>query len=72
MDYDVQVGELVCTVEHEYPDFSITMAAYLCRAGSREFTMKEHSSSLWVKPERLLDLPFCEADRPIAECVFQK
>lgn len=70
MDYDVRVGRHLCTVEHTYPDFAITMAAYMCEADSHEFRMKEHSASLWVKPEMLLDLPWCEADRPIAECLI--
>ena len=29
MEYPVEVGEKLVTVNHEYPDFSITMTAYL-------------------------------------------
>lgn len=70
MDYDVRVGKHLCTIEHTYPDFSITMAAYMCEADSREFRMKEHSAALWITPDKLKDLPWCEADRPIAECLI--
>ena len=69
MGYDVCVGEHIVTVEHTYPDFAITMAAYRCTATSREFVMREHSAALWVKPSELLQLPWCEADVPIAEAV---
>lgn len=30
MEYPVEVGEELVTVNHEYPDFSITMTAFLC------------------------------------------
>ena len=30
MDWDVYVGRRIGTIDHEYPDFSITVAAYLC------------------------------------------
>lgn len=69
MGYDVCVGEHIVTVEHTYPDFAITMAAYRCTAATREFVMREHSAALWVKPSELLQLPWCEADVPIAEAV---
>lgn len=69
MGYDVSVGEHIVTVEHTYPDFAITMAAYRCTAATREFVMREHSAALWVKPSELLQLPWCEADVPIAEAV---
>lgn len=40
MVYSVEVGEVLVTVNHEYPDFSITMTAYLCTPkGSREGSM---------------------------------
>lgn len=69
MEYDVCVGRHIVTVEHTYPDFAITMAAYLCTAATRDFVMREHSAALWVKPSELLQLPWCEADIPIAEAV---
>ena len=31
MEYLVEVGEELVTVNHEYPDFSITMTAFLCK-----------------------------------------
>jgi len=66
MEYDVRVGEHLLTVEHSYPDFSLTMEAFRCEADTRTFRMKEHSASLWVEPSHLEELPWCEADKPIA------
>lgn len=62
MDFDVKVHELLATVTHEYPDFTITLAAYRCTADTTEFTMREHVSSRWLPWEELMSLPWCAAD----------
>lgn len=72
MDYDVEVGQLLATVTCHYPDFSITMQAFLCTAQTRKFVMKEHHAAEWLKPDRLMDLPWCDADRPIAAELMKK
>ena len=44
MDLDVSIREkdYLLTVEHTYPDFAITMHAYLCKVDTPDFVMKEH------------------------------
>ena len=41
MELDVEVHELLATVTHDYPDFTITLAAYRCTASTTAFTMRE-------------------------------
>ena len=67
MDYDVNVGEKVCEIVHKYPDFIITMSAYMCSAKNRQFTLKEHVGSMWLKKEDIMDLEWCDADRAIVK-----
>ena len=62
MDYDVEVHELLAKATHDYPDFSITLAAYRCTASTTEFTMREHVASCWLPWNELLTLPWCAAD----------
>ena len=69
MEYDIQVGEFLLEVDHEYPDFRINMKAYLCQALDRDFIRKEHAASRWLKPSELRLLEWCQADQPIAEAV---
>lgn len=69
MDYDVEVGPHIITIDYAYPDFSITMQAFLCKASSRIFKRKEHAASQWVSPEKLSLIEWCAADKPIAEVV---
>ena len=67
MDYTISVGECITTVTHEYPDFSITMEAFLCSAASRTFTMREHHAFLWLPAQQLEQLEWAAADLPIAQ-----
>ena len=63
MDLDVTVRELLATVTHPYPDFTITLAAYRCEAATTAFTMREHADSRWLPWDALPLLDWCEADR---------
>lgn len=53
------------TIEHEYPDFSITMHSYLCPLENRHFVLLGHICSKWCLPEELDQLDWAEADWPI-------
>jgi 8-oxo-dGTP diphosphatase len=64
---DLESLDFFMTVNHEYPDFSITMHAYLCEVTSREFTLTEHIDYRWLKPSELNTLDWAAADMPIVE-----
>lgn len=63
MDLDVEVHELLASVTHDYPDFTITLAAYRCTATGTDFIMREHEASRWLPWDQLPSLQWCEADR---------
>ena len=67
MDVDIKVtrDQFFKTVNHEYPDFSITMHSYICPVETRELTMKEHESLVWLNKKDLKSLDWAAADVPI-------
>lgn len=65
MDWDVYVGRKLGTVYQQYPDFSISLTAYLCKGGDGEFKMLEHLDSKWLTKEELPSLNWTEADRKL-------
>ena len=69
MDLDVVIGEedYLLTVDHTYPDFLITMHAYLCKVTTPNFVMKEHIDFKWLPVNELDSLDWAEADKPIVE-----
>ena len=69
MDLNVTISEkdYLLTVDHSYPDFAITMHAYLCKVDKPDFVMKEHISFKWLHASELNSLDWAEADKPIVE-----
>lgn len=69
LDMDISVNEWLVAVEHTYPDFAITMNAYICHTTSESLTLREHRSSLWIDTSQLRSIDWCAADRPIAAAI---
>ena len=74
MDMNVSISEddFLLTVEHTYPDFAITMHAYLCKVSNSDFVMKEHVDYKWLSVSELDTLEWAEADKPIVEWLKRK
>ena len=69
MNYEIRVGKELVTVNHSYPDFSITLTAFLCTAQSPSFVMNEHIAFEWKTKEALNELDWAEADISIVNCI---
>ena len=67
MNVNISAEDYLLTVEHTYPDFAITMHAYLCKVDTPDFVMKEHVGFKWLSPNELDTLDWAEADKPIVE-----
>ena len=59
---DVSVGEFICTVEHDYPTFHLTMHCYFCSIESGHLTLLEHEAAKWVNASELRNLAWLPAD----------
>lgn len=71
MDYDITVDCHLVTVSHDYPDFSITLSAYICHpVGAKDaFILKEHTESQWLSKEELHTLQWAAADIEIYKAI---
>ena len=67
LDIEVEIGDFYYQVEHDYPDFHLSMAVYECELKSDHMNMNVHKALKWVKPEDLLTLDWAKADLPVAE-----
>ena len=74
MDVHIKVKEtdLYMTVQHEYPDFSITMHAFMCHLAKPDFIRKEHVDAKWLLPQDMPLLDWAAADVPIMQKLTQK
>lgn len=67
MDYEVQVVSHLTTVEHTYPDFSISLSCWLCEATDSTFVRHEHLDHRWLTAEEMQTLDWCAADAPVID-----
>ena len=67
MDWDIFVGRKLGEVDYDYPDFQITVAAYLCKGDSKPFKLYDHLAFSWLERDELEDLEWTAADRQLIE-----
>ena len=68
MDCDVYVGRLLARVDYDYPDFGVSIAAYLCK-GCDDFKLLEHLDFRWLEPGEMEALDWAAADLPIVRAI---
>lgn len=62
LDTEIEVGELVDTVEYDYPQFHLTMHCFLCTIKSGDLVLKEHEAAKWLTSEELDSVDWLPAD----------
>lgn len=67
LEINANIGNHVITVRHPYPDFELTMHAYLVKVNSKNITLTEHISQLWLKKENIYSVDWAAADIPIVD-----
>lgn len=70
MNMDIKVCKLLTTTTYNYPDFTITMSAFLCKPiHNRYFEMREHNNYCWLSSSNLTNLDWAAADVEIMNSV---
>jgi hydrolase, NUDIX family len=63
----VEIGERLCTVAHDYPNFHLTMHCYLCRVVAGTLSLLEHNASRWLSRSELEEVQWLPADVEVVE-----
>ena len=67
LDADIVVGELVDTVEYDYPKFHLTMHCFLCEIISESLVLREHEAAKWLTASELDTVDWLPADWDVVE-----
>ena len=62
LDAEISVGDLLDTVEWDYPDFHLTMHCYLCALLSESIHLNEHEAAAWLTTDILRSVNWLPAD----------
>ena len=64
---EIEVDELLTTVEYDYPKFHLTMHCYLCTIISGDLTLLEHEDARWLALDELDCVKWLPADKDVIE-----
>ena len=67
LDTEIEVGELIDTVEYDYPKFHLTMHCFFCSVKRGNLVLKEHEAAKWLTLETLDTVDWLPADRGLIE-----
>lgn len=62
LDTEVEVIELLDTVEYDYPNFHLSMGCFICKIKSGDLVLKKHEAAKWLTKDTLGSLEWLPAD----------
>lgn len=72
LDTEIEVGELIDTVEYDYPTFHLSMDCFFCTIKSGDLVLKEHEAARWLTRETLDSVEWLPADQGLIEKLKNK
>ena len=66
---EIEVGNYIDTIEHDYPTFHLSMECYACTVVSGKLELLEHENAAWLSKENLYSVSWLPADLSILDKV---
>ncbi len=71
LDAEISVGELLQTIEWDYPTFHLTMHCFICTLESESLQLNEHEDSSWLTKDKLDSVQWLPADITVLDKISQ-
>ena len=71
LDAEVEVRELLETVEWDYPNFHLTMHCFICTLLSESLHLNEHEAATWLTHETLRSVKWLPADEILLDRIAE-
>ena len=71
LETEIEVGDYLTTIEHNYPKFHLSMKCYWARIIEGKPVLLEHEAARWLSREELDSVAWLPADVTIIELVKQ-
>ena len=62
LDTEISVGELIDTIEYDYPTFHLSMDCFWCEIIKGDLVLKEHEDAKWLTKEKMDSVEWLPAD----------
>ena len=63
LDTEIAVGELIDTIEYDYPSFHLSMDCFWCTVREGTLTLKEAEEAMWLTADTIDSVDWLPADR---------
>lgn len=67
LEVDIEVGELIQTIEYDYPTFHLSMDCFWAKIMAGEIVLKEAEAARWLTRDELGDVEWLPADITLIE-----
>ena len=71
LDTEIRVGELIDTIEYDYPTFHLSMECFWAEAVAGNLVLKEAAAAKWLTKETLDSVEWLPADITLIEKIKQ-
>ena len=71
LDAEIEVKELLETVEWDYPNFHLTMHCFICNLLSESLHLNEHEAATWLNLENLRSVKWLPADEILLDKIAE-
>ncbi len=65
----IEVGELIDTIEYDYPTFHLSMDCFWAKLVEGELILKEAEAARWLSKDELLSVNWLPADRDLLQFI---
>lgn len=72
LDTEIEVGDLLTTVEYDYPNFHLTMYCYLCSVINGQLLLREHEDARWLASDEMESVKWLPADLKVINILSTK
>lgn len=72
LDTDIKVKEFLITVEHDYPEFHITMDCFICEILDGDLTLIEHEAAKWLPINDMWQVNWLDADKDVIRALEKR
>ena len=69
LDTEIKVGDLVDTIEYDYPTFHLSMDCFICEIVSGDLTLLEHEAARWLPIDDVKQVKWLPADIEVVEAI---
>ena len=72
LDTDIEVGQLIGTIEYDYPDFHLSMDCFWCGIREGSLVLKEAQEARWLTRSSLEEVRWLPADLTLIPVIRQE